>query len=1697
MPADASETDEAPHKLPEPLLPPELQDLARVRLRCASGVHVVYRSLVPRLEALYLSLSVGFESLNDAINDDADIVAVVNRRRHREDTFAALLRELRGFTELSEVRNNEEVAEVGDELAVETANKQTETTLQILLEAPRRSREVHWMHLQIDALLPSLDGDGADSLELNNWEKDWREDYKGQIQYFKAFMARSGALQAELDGWDASDSREPLMALRYELQKLRDTEANADAAGFSLPEEQELLLHAVQEVSRLVTTKEETVADWFVPRHEVQLQQSPVNGDTTPILGEWNGLQVTIELLPDGESAAQLSNEERCSQHAERWYCVAHPHVVRLHGACHVGRKPFFLYESLGDDVSLIEYAKSSNDGSRVWQRLLEVARGLRYLHDELGLVHGEVRASTICIGADGKARLKPKSRPLEFPREPDAWRWQSSDRRTAGVKSPPSIEDDVYAFAMTILEVVTLQQPYASVDPTDAPQTIEERPQRPVGISDAVWTLVEGMTSSQCGERLRMDAVVHALLNLADCERPWSDLQFPELLLHAPDVWTAFRTASRRRESGTVMCARVLARLERVLTRLWDDGITAAGGEGGEHNWQTRTEHLLRSVRFLATSYLPGGGPRELPKLAQARRFCDEIQQIHEQLDALLAEFEGERPTRNESSSDEVDRETMGDWRLQWEYDCADLLSSFCGFLDGLEKQGTDVDDEGVETALEAMTILKHEVDNFRYAFSDAEMSLAMRGFDVCTNRTQMIVFSPAEWFIPAYEVRADCWWEGVHVTVCRLSQHGPGHSASRAGGTVLRQADLWSQLVHPHVVKLFGACHVGRAPFFVFEYARGGSLRDFVAKHQPTKTSKVQTPPHLWQLLHEAALGLQYLHEREIVHEELRCTNILIIMEKCMASIGTRRRSKSSALFKSGKTTKEVAKLSGLRLVSLRDPPSRQEEKHSVGGDETDTAAWQWLAPERRQRCGLAPEPPSLASDMYSFGMCILEALTNGAPWGSQSAPNGIAENDEGWFPDRPSALFDDGDAWELVKKMCAYHPEQRVAISYVVRQLGELVKRGEESKARRLSDGKPISQVYDIGDEEAETAVLTSLNPRDNNAEAEAKSTVFQDQKLASFVLPGGGEPMTIPQTLEALGSQLANAIDSNDSSLASMEASNDDNLNAEILGRLEDIYWRLSQAEAEAEGSSEIASHLATAFTNFTKILVHFRTHVYASRATKRIAQLAATRQRVHDKFAFHKQLDELLDTLHMHHPIANSMVTEEASAHDWKRQWYAQRAQQQRSFEWTLIQPEAADLLLGELQDDHDREETLAFLRFELTRHHSSYSSAQIDAINSACTGISRRISDASSGRTGYPHGLHLHLWRLPKWFIPPYEVEFDPFEAFSHGAFASVHMGKWLDTPVVIKNLVPTKPPPNRGKGQAEVAPQSPPSAVFYRELSIWHRLNHPHVVKLYGGCHVGGQPFFVCEFASNGRLDVYLRRHDSLGTGSSADRSRSISTTSRSTAAHSTSTSSTGSSGVSASALASRRRGEAWQKLRQSALGLQYLHQHSIVHGDLKCDNILVAADGTAKLTDFGLSSIRRYVANKDEDVAKSPVAGAQRWKAPECLAGSPPTFESDVFSFGMCILQAVSGEFPWGPRMPDAAVRFHVRRGVLPPRPEGFEDDAHWDLIRRMCCFDPQKRLKLAVVVQRLARFADLETRGHRGVHMAELLFGGSATD
>ncbi|EGZ20826.1 hypothetical protein PHYSODRAFT_408934, partial [Phytophthora sojae] len=259
----------------------------------------------------------------------------------------------------------------------------------------------------------------------------------------------------------------------------------------------------------------------------------------------------------------------------------------------------------------------------------------------------------------------------------------------------------------------------------------------------------------------------------------------------------------------------------------------------------------------------------------------------------------------------------------------------------------------------------------------------------------------------------------------------------------------------------------------------------------------------------------------------------------------------------------------------------------------------------------------------------------------------------------------------------------------------------------------------------------------------------------------------------------------------------------------------------------------------------------------------------------------------------------------------------------------------------------------------------------------------------------------------PEWFIPWYELVVDEWNCLGEGGFGSVYRAKWLDSDVVVKRRAETV-------------------AIFRREVEIWFSLSHPHVVRLFGACHVG-RPFFVCEYATHGTLVSFLRKHP----------------------------------------------GEIWTKLHESALGVQYLHARGVVHGDLKGNNIVIGSDMKAKVTDFGLSSVASGE-DKTSSTNTSDVVGSMRWQAPEVLEGMAPSFESDVYSLGMCILEAATWKQPWGDTDHWAVRHFkgeyHATHGELPSRPRICEDD-QWGLIQRMCALEPDKRIKISTVVDELA--------------------------
>lgn len=139
-----------------------------------------------------------------------------------------------------------------------------------------------------------------------------------------------------------------------------------------------------------------------------------------------------------------------------------------------------------------------------------------------------------------------------------------------------------------------------------------------------------------------------------------------------------------------------------------------------------------------------------------------------------------------------------------------------------------------------------------------------------------------------------------------------------------------------------------------------------------------------------------------------------------------------------------------------------------------------------------------------------------------------------------------------------------------------------------------------------------------------------------------------------------------------------------------------------------------------------------------------------------------------------------------------------------------------------------------------------------------------------------------------------------------------------------------------------------------------------------------------------------------------------------------------------------------------KAAVGLLYLQQkHKLVHGDLKCNNILVGTDDKAKIADFGLSFV--FDAQDSEEIPAEEV-GAICWKASEVIAHQTRgTFASEVYSSGICILEAAMEEKSlWGV-VPDVTIkRLVVEEKKLPKRPEGMSD-TQWHLIEKICAHDP----------------------------------------
>jgi eukaryotic-like serine/threonine-protein kinase len=183
----------------------------------------------------------------------------------------------------------------------------------------------------------------------------------------------------------------------------------------------------------------------------------------------------------------------------------------------------------------------------------------------------------------------------------------------------------------------------------------------------------------------------------------------------------------------------------------------------------------------------------------------------------------------------------------------------------------------------------------------------------------------------------------------------------------------------------------------------------------------------------------------------------------------------------------------------------------------------------------------------------------------------------------------------------------------------------------------------------------------------------------------------------------------------------------------------------------------------------------------------------------------------------------------------------------------------------------------------------------------------------------------------------------------------------------------------------------------FRQERQILAGLEHPNIARLLdGGVSESGQPYFVMEHVEGAAITAFCREH----------------------------------------VLSLRERLELFLSVCE-AVG--YAHRNLVVHRDLKPSNILVTADGTPKLLDFGVAKLLR----SDDEAGNTLTRAGQHaftpeYASPEQLAGDPITTASDVYSLGVILYELLTGQRPdhGVGRAPDSGA-FRRRGDTAPTRP------------------------------------------------------------
>jgi len=117
---------------------------------------------------------------------------------------------------------------------------------------------------------------------------------------------------------------------------------------------------------------------------------------------------------------------------------------------------------------------------------------------------------------------------------------------------------------------------------------------------------------------------------------------------------------------------------------------------------------------------------------------------------------------------------------------------------------------------------------------------------------------------------------------------------------------------------------------------------------------------------------------------------------------------------------------------------------------------------------------------------------------------------------------------------------------------------------------------------------------------------------------------------------------------------------------------------------------------------------------------------------------------------------------------------------------------------------------------------------------------------------------------------------------------------------------------------------------------------------------------------------------------------------------------------------------------LEQTCSALQFAHERNVVHRDIKPANLMLSADDTVKVTDFGTAKILQFGTVQQT----THVMGTPSYMSPEQVKGRPVDGRTDIFSLGVVMYEMLTGEKPFPGQSITTVIYKIVNENPIPPR-------------------------------------------------------------